>query len=681
MTARFPKASTAIQQQTTSTKHSKFSIGSSAFGVQIPNAMNEICSPTLSLLARQFPSASAVMAEIALLQAKLTLPTRRIHIISDVHGDDRKLRHVINNASGGLSTLVDEVFGDELTLSEKHTFLAFLYYPVEKLRRYQDELKDCQKRLSLIKKLLRQQFRLVRALARTIAKDEILGLMKEEFKTLYIALLDETSFHRDPTYVDSMIEALADYDQDITALHEASRLIRNLVVSEVVVAGDLFDRGERGDRVIHYLKNQPKVSFTWGNHDVTWMGATLGSEVLIATVLRISLRYLRLWQLEEGYGILLSPLAKLAKTIYADDPATCFHPKRETDFADEDLIAKMHKAIAILEFKLSGQVIARHPEWDMENRRLLHLIDHQHGTITIDGKTHALKDTHFPTIDPADPYTLSDEENTCLDRLRQSFISSERLWQHMLFVVRQGGMALTRDDALIFHACVPTNPDGTFRETRIGRQSLSGAPLFNELEKIIRDTYRQGAHTVSRDLDYYYWLWAHPDSPLFGKSRMTTFERYFIEDPETHREIKDPYFQKIHDADFVHTIGAAFGMDQNLLVINGHVPVKVEEGEDPVKRGGNAVTIDGAFSEAYGDHGYTLVMGPNAIRLAEHSHFESITHFLDCDDDMIPKLRALRKYETPRTLSETHESQDLQAQLCSLNNLLQAYRSGTVTEQ
>ncbi|MDB4275418.1 fructose-1,6-bisphosphatase [Akkermansiaceae bacterium] len=642
--------------------------------------MTSSCRPTLKLLARQFPSSSAVIAEISLLEAKLTLPKKRIHVISDIHGDDRKLRHVINNASGGLSTLVDQVFGDELTDEEKRTFLAFLYYPVEKMRRYREQLNDREWRLKEVKRLLRLQFRLVRAIARTVAKDELLGLIKEEFKTLYIALLDELSFDRDPSYVDSIIESLACYDQDIVALHEASRLVRNLVVSEVVVAGDLFDRGERGDRVIHYLKNQPKVSFTWGNHDLIWMGATLGSEPLIATVLRISLRYLRLWQLEEGYGILLSPLAMLAKTVYADDPAKCFFPKRTSGFLDEELVAKMHKAVAILEFKLTSPVIERHPEWDMEDRRLLHQIDYEKGTITLDGVTHPLKDKHFPTIDPGDPYALSPEEQVCLDRLRESFISSERLWNHMLFVVRNGGMSLKRDEALIFHACVPTNPDGEFRNTDLGGQQLAGGELFRKLEQIVHRTYREGAHTVSQDLDYYYWLWAHGDSPLFGKARMATFERYFIEDPETHREEKNPYFQMVHDAEFCKKVGRAFGTSEDVLIINGHVPVKVEKGEDPVKRGGNAVTIDGAFSESYGDHGYTLVMGPNAIRLAEHSHFESIDHFLDCDDDMIPKLRILRNYEKPRTLEETNESEEIHDQLCSLNELLHAYRSGKVTE-
>ncbi|MGJ8698058.1 MAG: fructose-bisphosphatase class III [Verrucomicrobiaceae bacterium] len=638
------------------------------------------CSPTLSLLARQFPTSASVLSEIALLQAKLTLPKRRIHIISDVHGDDRKLRHVVNNASGGLSMLIDEVFGEELAEEEKRTFLAFLYYPVEKMRRYREELKDDEWRMRKVKKLLRLQFRLVRYLAKTVAKDELLGLIKEEFKVLYIALLDEVSFERDPSYVDSMVDALSDYDQDIIALHEASRLVRNLVVSEVVVAGDLFDRGERGDRVIHYLKNQPKVSFTWGNHDVIWMGATLGSEVMIATVLRISLRYLRLWQLEEGYGILLSPLAMLAKTVYADDPAVCFFPKRSSGFTDDYLVARMHKAAAILEFKLAGPVIERHPEWEMEDRRLLHRVDYEKGTVELNGETHELKDGAFPTVDPGDPYALSAEERTCMDRLRESFVSSPRLWEHMLFVVRQGGMSLKRDEALIFHACVPTNEDGTLREVDLGRGQFKGGALFHELEQIVRSTYREGAHAVSGDLDFYYWLWANGDSPLFGKSKMTTFERYFIEDASTHREEKDAYYGKVHDAEFCKMVGREFGMDEDVLIINGHVPVKVEKGEDPVKAGGNAVTIDGAFSESYGDHGYTLVMGPKAIRLAEHSHFESIEHFLDCDDDMIPKLRVLRKYEKVRTLAGTRESPDIEAQLCSLNSLLQAYRSGGVVE-
>lgn len=635
----------------------------------------------LGLLAKQFPTASSVMSEVSRLQAKLTLPQGRIHVISDVHGDDRKLRHVVNNASGGLSSLVDRVFCDELSEEEKSVLLAFLYYPVEKIRSYGERLHDREWRIDKTKKLLRLQFKLVRVLAKTVTKEQLLALMKEEFKVLYIAVLDEVSFGRDPDYVDSMLQALGDYDQDIVALHEASRLVRNLVVSEVVVAGDLFDRGERGDRVIHYLRNQPKVSFTWGNHDITWMGATLGSEVLIATVLRISLRYLRLWQLEEGYGILLSPLAKLAKTIYHDDPATCFFPKRSSDFLDQDLVARMHKAIAILEFKLAHPVIERHPEWKMENRQHLHRIDYESGIIELNGKVYQLTDSYFPTIDPKDPYALTSEERACMDRLRQSFVASQKLWEHMLFLVRQGGLWLQREEALIFHACVPTNEDGSFREVQVGEQCFSGGKLFFELEQIVHRTYREGAHTVNDDLDFYYWLWVHGDSPLFGKEQMTTFERYFLEEKETHVEVKDPYFAKIHDADFCKRVGREFGVGDDVLIVNGHVPVKVEKGEDPVKKGGNAVTIDGAFSEAYGDRGYTLVMGPQGIRLAEHSHFDSVEHFLECDDDMIPKLRTLREHESERIIADTNEGEDIEAQLELLNQLLQDYRSGEVRER
>lgn len=620
------------------------------------------------------------MAEVSRLQAQLTLPQARIHIISDVHGDDRKLRHVINNASGRMSKLVDDVFGDELSAEEKGLLLSFLYYPVEKMRSYKERLRDREWRLQNAKRILRLQFRLVRVLARTVARDDLMALMKEEFRDLYLALLDEVSLGREEGYVDSMVEALGDYEQDITALHEASRLVRNLVVSEVVVAGDLFDRGERGDRVIRYLRNQPQVSFTWGNHDVTWMGATLGSEVLIATVLRVSLRYLRLWQLEEGYGILLSPLARLAKTVYGDDEASCFYPKRESDFMDRDLAAKMHKAITILEFKLAKPVIDRHPEWKMEDRNHLHRIDYERGEITLNGQSYPLKDTYFPTIDPENPYQLTPEEESCMARLRESFVASQQLWDHMLFLVKKGGLWLRRDDALIFHGCVPTNEDGSFRKVRVGEESLSGGALFSQLEQLVRQSYREGGHVGQERLDYFYWLWIHGDSPLFGKQQMATFERYFIEDSATHVEVKDAYFQKIHEGDFCRKVGAEFGVGEDVLIVNGHVPVKVEKGEDPVKRGGNAVTIDGAFSESYGDHGYTLVLGPNGIRLAEHSHFESIEHFLQCDEDSLPKLRTLRQYDAVRSMAQTHEGKDIEAQLCSLNALVQAYRSGELRE-
>ncbi len=638
------------------------------------------CSSTLDLLSRHYPNAASVLDGIAQIQAKLTLPRPVTHVISDVHGEHAKLRHVINNSSGDIRTLINAIFGHTLDESEKQELLAFLYYPVEKMQMNRDLLADKSRRLVLTKRILRQQFILVQHLASEQSRENLLRLIPDDQESLFLALLDELAYGRDHSYVDSMLDALSDYNQDVKAVHMASRLVRNLSISDIVVAGDLADRGERVDKVIHFLKAQPKVEFTWGNHDIIWMGATLGSEVLIATVLRISLRYLRLWQLEEGYGILLSPLASLAKDVYHDDPATCFMPKRDADFTDEALVARMHKAISIIEFKLSGQMIDRHPEWEMEDRRHLHLIDYEKGVITLNGVTHELKDSHFPTISPDDPYALSDEEKHCISRLKESFIASQRLWEHMLFVVKNGAMYLKRDHVLIFHACIPTRPDGEFRCTTLQGQTQCGIKLFTYLDDLVRRTYREGAAMVSQDLDVYYWMWANGRSPLFGKSQMATFERYFIEDKTTHREEKDPYFDLIHDADFCRKVGKEFHMGDDVMIINGHVPVKIQKGEDPVKRGGNAVTIDGAFSEAYGDQGYTLMLRPREIVLAQHSHFESVNHFLTCDSDMLPELRTLVKYPKAKRLADTHEGQAVANQLPMLNELLQAYRSGEMME-
>lgn len=638
-------------------------------------------SPEFRLLSRQFPTASEVLRKIASIEAKLTLARPVTHVISDIHGEHKKLRHVINNASGEMRVIIDRIFEGELTEADKSELLGFLYYPVEKFQQYRSRFLDKDARLELTKRILRQQFQIVRHSAPTVSHSKLLSLLDRNFRTLFLALLDEIAFKRGPSYVDSMVVALGEYDQDVTAVHMASRLVRNLAIPDIIVAGDLADRGERADEVIHFLEAQPKVEITWGNHDVIWMGATLGSEVLIATVLRVSLRYLRMWQLEEGYGILLSPLVLLAKTAYDGDPAEVFLPKRSSEFSDERLIARMHKAIAIIEFKLSGQLIERHPEWKMEARCQLHQIDHEEGTITLNGKVYDLIDSHFPTIDPENPYELSEAEKVCVGRLKESFISSKRLWRHMLFVVKNGSMFLRRDQVLIFHACVPSYEDGSFREPEINGQQYGGRKLYEKLEDIIRGSYRQGAAGVSDDLDYYYWMWASGESPLFGRDQMTTFERYFIRDKATHAEREDPYFDLIHDRDYCKKIGAEFEMEEDVMIVNGHVPVKIEKGEDPVKRGGNAVTIDGAFSEAYGDHGYTLMLRPDGIDLAEHSHFESVDHFLSSDEDMQPKLRRLADYSEKRLIADTQEGLLLKEELGVLNALLGAYRAGDLKER
>jgi fructose-1,6-bisphosphatase-3 len=636
----------------------------------------------LRALAANYSSAESALAEVSALRAGLHLPLGVVHVISDVHGEYKKLRHVINNASGSLRPLVESLFGERLTDVEIKELLAVLYYPREMMAHMSDEFADSGSRRKWVSRTLRLQFELVRGLAKNYRRAHVVNLFPPERRELFEELLAEPCSERAPAYVDEMIYVLTEHDQDLLCVRAASRLVRNLTASEIIVAGDLGDRGPRIDRVIDYLMEQPNVTFTWGNHDAEWMGACLGQEALIATVLRISLRYRRLSQLEEGYGLIVSPLEKLARTIYADDPAECFELKG-TGLRDDALMRRMQKAAAIMQFKLEGQTIRRHPEWDMENRNLLHRIDFANGTVEIDGQTFPLRDTHLPTIDPNDPYKLSAEESACMNRLRQSFLTSARLWEHMRYVAKRGAMWVERDDALIFHACVPVDEGGQMLSLKVDGEECAGRALFDSLGAVIRRAFRAGAATgaaAEGDADWFWYLWAGARSPFFGKDRMATFETYFVEDKQTQVENKNPYFDLMHDADFCRRIMREFGVTEDGLIVNGHVPVKIEKGEQPVKRGGNAVTIDGAFSEAYGDHGYTLILAPESIALAEHHHFGSIEDAITSGADIVPKVTIIRTYDHARIIADTDAGAGLRRQCEALERLIAAYEHGTLIE-
>ncbi len=634
----------------------------------------------LEALASRYPTADAALAEASALQAALLFPKGVVHVVSDVHGEYKKLRHIINNASGSLRPLVKSLFAGRLKEDEERQLLAVLYYPLEAMDHLQAEHEDAARRRDWVRRTLRLQFEIVRALARNRRREEVTALFPAERRELFRELLVEPCAGRDPAYVDTMIDGLAAHGRDFQAVREASRLVRNLTVSEIIVAGDLGDRGPRIDRVIDYLMQQPNVSYTWGNHDVSWMGACLGHEALIATVVRISLRYRRLSQLEEGYGLIMSPLEKLVRTVYEDDPAVCFKTKG-TGLRDDLLMARMQKAISIIQFKLEGQVSRRHPEWGMENRNLLHRINVAEGTIEIDGRTYPLRDTYLPTLDPADPYALSAEERTCMDRLRQSFVASARLWQHMSVVTRRGATWLRRDHALIFHGCVPVDEEGQFLSLEVDGKQHAGRALFDALDSVVRRAFRKGMQSAETEADWLWYLWTGPVSPLFGKDRMATFEGYFVEDKEAKKEHKNPYFNLIHDADFCRRVAAEFGVEEGGLIVNGHVPVKVEKGEEPVKRGGNAVTIDGAFSEAYGDRGYTLILAPERMALAEHHHFESVSEAINTGADIVPKVVTIRSYEPARLIADTEEGVRLRGSISALERLISAYEEGALHER
>ena len=629
----------------------------------------------LRTLAKEFANADAAIAEIARLSAILTLPKGPVHVISDVHGEDKKLRHVINNASGALRPLVERVVGPSLAPSELQSFLTLCFYPAEVVAEIERSMPDPVAQRAFAIGTLRRQFLLVRTLVSQYSLRRATRLFPAEYRELITEMLHEPTVDRGSAFVEAIVDQLLARGRALHLVHLVGRLIRNLAVHELVIGGDCWDRGPRGDRVVDYLLQQPNVSFVWGNHDAAWIGATLGQEALICNVLRVSLRYRRLSQLDDGYGIPLTPLEHLARTVYADDPAAHFMPKAE-GLRPSDIVARMQKAAAIVQFKLEGQAIARNPQWGLDHRRLLHRIDHAKGTITIDGVEYALRDRLFPTIDPADPYKLTPEEASFLRMTRESFINSQKLQDHIRFIIANGAMSLVRDGHLIFHGCVPCDAAGDFLPMTIDGNDVAGSAMFNAIEATVLRAFET---RDQRDVDLFWYLWSGPRSPLFGKDKIATFERDFVTDPHSHHETKDPYFALIHEKDFCEKVLHEFGVcTERGLIVNGHVPVKVEKGEDPMKRSGKAITIDGAFSEAYGDHGYTLVIDCDRTLLALHHHFDSVEAAIQDGVDIVPEISVVRRWCEPRKIADTEQGADLRCQIRLLEQLIATYKRNVV---
>lgn len=648
-----------------------------------PPPLDEALLAALRPLQRQFPTLDAALAEIARLTAELSLPMGSVHILSDIHGDDVKLRHVINNASGMLRPLVKRLFASRMNPDEFQEFLSLLFYPHEMMQLLEPKLADVEARQAFCRRALSDLFYIINVLARRYPLQRALEAFPTDYRELFSELLRETGGERGPRYYDALIDPLVRHDRALYVLRLIVRVVRNLAVDEIVIGGDCWDRGPRGDRVVDYMMRQPRLSFVWGNHDAAWLGACLGCEALVAHVLRISLRYRRLAQLEEGYGIPLEPLEQLARTVYADDPAACFVPKGEGGGRDTLLLARMQKAAAIMQFKLEGQMIARNPHWGLESRRLLHTIDPAAGTLVSEGKTYTLKDRNFPTLDRNDPYALSPDEAKCFKQMQQAFQTSPRLWAHVSYLLTHGTMLLLRDDCLIFHGCVPVDDKGEFQTFEVDGKPYAGKALFEAIDRVLARILDEAStglpesplQTRVADRDLCWYLWCGARSPLFGKDKIATLEIDLVADAATHVETKNPYFTLIHDVGFCDRVLKEFGVDPARgLIVNGHVPVKIEKGESPMKRSGKAITIDGAFSEAYGDHGYTLVLEPDRTLLATHHHFESVEAAVREGKDIIPNVSILRTQDPHRTIADTERGADMRRAIGLLERLVQAYR-------
>jgi fructose-1,6-bisphosphatase-3 len=632
----------------------------------------------LSELSRLYPTADAALARLSAWEAEMTLPKSTVHVISDIHGEHVKLRHVINNASGCLRPLVDKLFGATLSEADRLQLLNLIYYPLEMSSLVLGVKPEDGVRRSFIRKTVERQALILRELAHSFPLERIESTFPAALTTFFQELLTAPVLRRSNEFVMALVDQFVTEDREVELLRSMSRVIRNLSIAEIIIAGDFGDRGPRIDRVIDYVMRQPRVSITWGNHDVSWMGACLGSWVCIATVIRMSLRYQRLSQLEEGYGIPLTPLEDLVAASYSDDPAKQFVAKG-VGTRDPLLVARMQKAISILQFKLEAAAAARNPHYGYEHRNLLHRISADRKSVDRYGTIHPLLDSHFPTVDPKDPYRLSAAEERCMQELTESFLFSPRLWEQMKFLADHGAMYLTRDQHLIFHACVPVDADGAFLSFPVDGVERKGRDLFEALTLVVQRAFRERR---SSDLDMLWYLWSGPRSPLFGKDCMATFETYFLADKESHKEHKNPYFALIHEAPFCDRILAEFGVrGSHSLIVNGHVPVKIEKGESPLKKSGKAVTIDGAFSQAYGDKGYTLVLEADRTYLAQHHQFDSVISALENGTDIIPTVQVLTSFDPPRTVRETERGEHLQHSIDAVRLLIQAYRENRIQER
>jgi len=631
----------------------------------------------LRALAMQFPNIDSATAEIARISAVLTLPKGTVHVISDIHGEDSKLRHVVNNASGSLRPLIEQLFARRMSAQHFKEFLTLTFYPAEVVQRLENTLTDPKELRAFAIRTLQYQFELVRILAARYSLKRAMYVFPVEYKELLLEMLNQPTTERGAEFLEAIVDQLIQRGRVLHLVHLVGRMVRNLAIRELIIGGDCWDRGPRGDKVVDYLRQQPNVSFIWGNHDMSWLGAALGHDALICNVLRVSLRYRRLRQLDEGYSIPLTPLEHLARTVYGNDPAVQFKPT-STGMRPTELVARMQKAAAIMQFKLEGKVIERNPQWELGNRRLLHRIDHKAGTIEIDGVVYPLRDKLFPTIDPANPYELSPEERACMDHLRHSFLVSQKLWDHMKYMVSHGSMYLVKDEHLIFHGCVSCDDKGTFLPAIIDGEPRAGRDMYHAIERSVRRAFDR---REQKDLDLLWYLWCGPRSPLFGKDRIATFERDFITDEKPHHETKDAYFALIHDKAFCEKVLTEFDVCPDRgLIVNGHVPVKIEKGESPLKRSGKAITIDGAFSEAYGDHGFTLVLEAGRTLLAKHHHFESVEAAVRDGVDIVPTVTVIREWEKVRRVNDTERGRELRTQMDMLQWLIDAYRTNRLRE-
>lgn len=649
--------------------------------------MKDLETRYLERLSDLYPTIAAASTEIINLQAILNLPKGTEHFLTDVHGEYEAFSHVLKNGSGSVRRKIEDVFGNTMSRKDKKFLATLIYYPkakMDKVRQTEQNMDDWYK-VNL--------YRLIEVAKRAASKytrSKVRKSLPKDFAYVIEELITEKAEVNDKeSYYNEIISTMIRIGRAEEFIIAISELIQRLVVDHLHIVGDIYDRGPGPHIIMDKLMDYHSMDIQWGNHDVLWMGAAAGQRGCIANAIRICARYGNLDIIEDGYGINLLPLATFALRMYEDDPCECFRLKaaERPDSYEMQMNLRIHKAISVIQFKVEGQIIQRQPAFHLEERALLHRIDYDKGTILLDGKEYRLLDRYFPTIDPENPYELTAEEEEIMERLEQAFMGCEKLQQHMRFLLNKGGLYKVYNNNLLYHGCVPLDEEGNLKEVEVFEKKYRGRELYDVLESYVRKGFfalDKKERQDGRDIMWYIWL--HPDSPLFGKNKMATFERYFLAEKETHVEKKNPYYALLENEKVIDEILIEFGLDpSDAHIVNGHVPVKRKDGESPIKCNGKVMVIDGGFSKAYqkqtGIAGYTLIYNSYGILLVAHEPFESTEEAIEKERDIHSEIMVVKRVMDRILVGDTDVGRELREQVADLERLLAAYRSGEIIEK
>ncbi len=650
--------------------------------------MNDLELKYLKSIAEQYPTIASASTEIINLQSILNLPKSTEHFMTDIHGEHEQFIHVLRNGSGSVKRKIDEEFGNTLSEKDKKTLATLIYYPEEKLeliRKQEDNIEDWYKIT------LHRLVQITKRVASKYTRSKVRKALPKDFAYVIEELITEKVEVQDKeAYYNEIIHTIIRIGRAPEFIVALSNLIQRLVIDHLHIVGDIFDRGPGPHLILETLRHYHSIDIQWGNHDVVWMGAASGHQACIANVIRMAAKYGSLDTLEDGYGINLIPLATFAMEVYANTDCHAFAIKPSDGYDSNDLAldTKMHKAITIIQFKLEGQIIKNRPSFGMEDRLLLDKIDYKNKTISVNGVSYALKDTDFPTVDPENPYELTAEESQVMERIAHAFLRCEKLQKHVKFLFSKGSLYKVFNSNLLYHGCVPLDDKGNFKKVNIFGKQYSGKALYDILEHYARRGYYTTNDQKEREKgqDIMWYIWGNPNSPVFGKDRMATFERYLIEDKASHVEKKNKYYELLNDEATVNKIIEEFGLDARYShIINGHVPVEQKKGESPIKCGGKLMVIDGGFSKAYQDKtgiaGYTLVYNSHGMRLVAHEPFTSTEDAIIKETDVYSDSVIVETAAFRLRVADTDTGYEIRESICQLEELLSAYQEGTIIEK